>query len=230
MEAAHDLSLWGLFLSAHPVVKAVMILLAVLSAWSWAVALDKWLQLGAIRSGLAAFEKRLWSGSPLEDLEARAGDRTEDAAARVFAAGAREAREALRAQSYAPAQASLLQERCDRMMQSAIQREGARVARGLPVLATIGSAAPFVGLFGTVFGIMNAFTSIAQAQETNIAVVAPGIAEALFATALGLLAAIPAVVFYNKFAGDIDRFADQLEGLADEFAARLSRRLEERVR
>lgn len=229
--AAHDLSIWGLFMQADVVVKAVMVGLVLLSIWSWSVAIDKWLQFGALKNGAVSFEKRFWSGAPIEELEPRAGDKSEDAAARVYLAGAREWREGLRGGvGLTAAQAGLLQERCDRMMQAAIQRETARAARGLPVLATIGSAAPFIGLFGTVWGIMNAFTAIARVQETNLAVVAPGIAEALFATALGLAASIPAVVFYNKFTGDLDRFADQLDGLADEFAARLSRRLEERVR
>ena len=112
-------------------------------------------------------------------------------------------------------------------MQAATAREMARAERGLAVLATIGSSAPFVGLFGTVWGIMNAFRGIAQSRDTNLAVVAPGIAEALFATALGLLAAIPAVIFYNCLSGSLDRFATRLDALSDDVIARVSRRLQE---
>jgi biopolymer transport protein TolQ len=120
-------------------------------------------------------------------------------------------------------------DRVDRLMQAQIAREMQRASRSLGVLATVGASAPFIGLFGTVWGIMNAFTNIAQQQQTNLAVVAPGIAEALFATALGLVAAIPAVIFYNKFTGDLDRFGDRLDTFSDEVAARLSRRLGERT-
>lgn len=227
---AQDLSMWALFLKADIVVKLVMLALALASVWSWAVAIDKWMQFGDLATRAKAFEKRFWSGAPLEELEESATDRPRDAMARVFAAGAREWREARRAGGQISAvQLGLMQERCDRMMHAAIAREVAQAGRGLPVLASIGSAAPFIGLFGTVWGIMNAFTDIAAAQETNLAIVAPGIAEALFATALGLVAAIPAVVFFNKFTGDLDGFADRLEGFADEFSARLSRRLGERA-
>jgi biopolymer transport protein TolQ len=119
-------------------------------------------------------------------------------------------------------------DRVDRLMQAQIAREMGRASRNLGVLATVGASAPFIGLFGTVWGIMNAFTNIAAQQQTNLAVVAPGIAEALFATALGLVAAIPAVIFYNKFTGDLDRFGDRLDTFSDEVSARLSRRLSER--
>jgi biopolymer transport protein TolQ len=229
MEAAAiapDFTLWGLFLKADIVVKAVMIILALCSIWSWAVAIDKWLQFGELKSRAQAFEKRFWSGAALEDLDDAVTDRPKDAMARVFAVGAREFRDARR---LGPGgNLAQIQDRADRLMQAAIQREAAMAAKGLPALATIGSSAPFIGLFGTVWGIMNAFTAIANAKETNLAVVAPGIAEALFATALGLAAAIPAVIFYNKFAGDVDRFAERLEGFSDEFSARISRRLSER--
>src|SRR5262249_10240275 len=124
--------------------------------------------------------------------------------------------------------AAQLLERCDRLMQAQIAREMARASRSLGVLATVAASSPFIGLFGTVWGIMNAFININQQQQTNLAVVAPGIAEALFATAMGLAAAIPAVIFYNKFTGDLDRFGDRLETFSDEVAARLSRRVSER--
>jgi biopolymer transport protein TolQ len=145
----------------------------------------------------------------------------------VFAAASREFREARRAGIAADGGQQVL-DRVDRLMSAQIAREMQRASRSLGVLATVGASAPFIGLFGTVWGIMNAFTNIAQQQQTNLAVVAPGIAEALFATALGLVAAIPAVIFYNKFTGDLDRFGDRLDTFSDEVAARLSRRLSER--
>ncbi len=227
--AAEQLTIWTLFLEAGLVVKGVMLLLALSSLWSWAVAVDKWLQFGDLEAQAKKFERAFWSGQSIEELDDRVSDRPRDALGRVFAAMSREWRDARRLGAISAVQADLLQGRVDRLMQAQIAREVARAGRGLSILATIGATAPFVGLFGTVWGIMTAFTDIAREQQTNLAVVAPGIAEALFATALGLIAAIPAVVFYNKFQGDLDRFADRLESFSDEAAARLSRRLGERA-
>jgi biopolymer transport protein TolQ len=231
MEAAAgpDLSIGALFLQADAIVKIVMVILAIASIWSWAVAIDKWLQFGDLRRKAEAFEKRFWSGAALEDLDDGRGEARNDALARVFTVGVREWREMRRSAGMSDTQAGLLTERVDRLMQAQIARETGDASRGLGVLASVGSAAPFIGLFGTVWGIMNSFASIAAAKETNLAIVAPGIAEALFATAMGLAAAIPAVIFYNAFAGDLERFADRLETFADECAARISRRLSERV-
>jgi biopolymer transport protein TolQ len=192
------------------------------------VAIDKWGLFGELDARSREFEKTFWSGQAIEHIDDRGSDKMGAAMARVFAAGAREWRDAER-MMVTPEQVRLAQERADRLMGAAIQRELARASRGLSVLASIASATPFIGLFGTVWGIMNSFTSIATNQQTNLAVVAPGIAEALIATALGLAAAIPAVVFYNKFAGDLDRLGDRLEGFADEVTARFSRRASERV-
>jgi biopolymer transport protein TolQ len=229
VRGASDVTLWTLFSEADPVVKAVMLILALASIWTWAVAIDKWMQFGELEGKARQFEKIFWSGQSLEELDDRFSDRPRDALARVFAAAAREWRELRRGVQMSAAGANLMVDRCDRLMQAQIARELERAGRGFGVLATVGASAPFIGLFGTVWGIMNAFTNIAAQQQTNLAVVAPGIAEALFATALGLVAAIPAVIFYNKFTGDLDRFADRLEGFADEVAARLSRRLGERA-
>ena len=221
-----QITILSLFLQADPVVKGVMLMLAVASAWCWAVAVDKWLQFGDLESEGRKFERDFWSGRSMDELDDR-GDRARDAMQRVFAAAAREWREARR-NGLSPEGAQLMLERVDRLMQAQIAREMQRASRNLGVLATVGASAPFIGLFGTVWGIMNAFTNIAQQQQTNLAVVAPGIAEALFATALGLVAAIPAVIFYNKFTGDLDRFGDRLDTFSDEVAARLSRRVSER--
>jgi biopolymer transport protein TolQ len=228
MESGADqITILSLFLQADPVVKGVMLILAVASIWTWAVAVDKWLQFGDLESHARKFEREFWSGRSLDELEDRS-DRPRDALSRVYAAAAREWREARRAGAPAAENAQLMLDRVDRLMQAQIAREMQRASRSLGVLATVGASAPFIGLFGTVWGIMNAFTNIAQQQQTNLAVVAPGIAEALFATALGLVAAIPAVIFYNKFTGDLDRFGDRLDTFSDEVAARLSRRLSER--
>ena len=225
--SAQELTIWTLFLEADPVVKGVMLILAVASLWSWAVAVDKWLQFGELDSHARKFERVFWSGRSIEDMDVAESDKPRDAMGRVFSAAMREWRDARR-MALSPEAALALLERCDRLMQAQISREMSRASKSLGVLATVGASAPFIGLFGTVWGIMNAFTNIAAQQQTNLAVVAPGIAEALFATALGLVAAIPAVIFYNKVAGDLDRFGDRLDTFSDEVAARLSRRVSER--
>jgi biopolymer transport protein TolQ len=223
---AEQITVITLFLQADPVVKVVMAILAVASIWSWAIAVEKWLQFGELEQNARKFEREFWSGRSLDDMEER-GDKPRDALARVYAAASREWREARRTGATVD-HAQLMLDRVDRLMAAQISREMGRASRNMGVLATVGASAPFIGLFGTVWGIMNAFTNIAAQQQTNLAVVAPGIAEALFATALGLVAAIPAVIFYNKFTGDLDRFGDRLETFSDEVAARLSRRLSER--
>ncbi|MBY0569329.1 MAG: protein TolQ [Hyphomonadaceae bacterium] len=224
--AAEQITIWSLFLQADPVVKGVMLILAVASIWSWAVAVDKWLQFGELEQNARKVERDFWSGRSADEMDDRGSDKPRDSLSRVYAAAAREWREARR--GGIPDGQQFL-DRVDRLMQAQISREMSRASRNLGVLATVAASTPFIGLFGTVWGIMNAFTNIAQQQQTNLAVVAPGIAEALFATALGLVAAIPAVIFYNKFASDLDRFGDRLETFADEVAARLSRRLSERT-
>ena len=223
---AEQISIVSLFMQADPVVKGVMLILAIASIWSWAVAVDKWLHFGELESNARKFERQFWSGRSMDDMD-DGGDRPRDALTRVFAAASREWREARRSGLTGDASQMML-ERVDRLMQAQISREMQRASRNLGVLATVGASAPFIGLFGTVWGIMNAFTNIAAQQQTNLAVVAPGIAQALFATAMGLAAAIPAVIFYNKFTGDLDRFGDRLDTFSDEVAARLSRRLNER--
>lgn len=225
---AEQITVFSLFLQADPVVKVVMLILAIASIWSWAVAVDKWMQFGDLEQSARKFERDFFSGRTVDEIDDRGGDKPRDALARVFAAASREFREARRTGMPTGDAANLLLARADRLMQAQVSRELGRASRNLGVLATVGASSPFIGLFGTVWGIMNAFTDIAEQQQTNLAVVAPGIAEALFATGLGLVAAIPAVIFYNKFSGDLDRFADRLETFSDEVAARLSRRLGER--
>jgi biopolymer transport protein TolQ len=218
-------SFLALFLKADIVVKSVMIGLVIASIWSWAVAVDKFLQVRKLEAAARAVEATLSEGRGLDGIEP--SSQPSDAMARIIATGLGEARIARRALSLSDGGISRAIERMERVMQAAASREMARAERGLAVLATIGSSAPFIGLFGTVWGIMNAFRSIAQSRDTNLAVVAPGIAEALFATALGLLAAIPAVIFYNALAGALDRFAARIEALSDDVVARVSRRLQD---
>lgn len=215
-----------LFLMAHIVVQAVMVGLVLASVWCWAIIFNKIASFRRIRRRMEEFEDEFWSGQSLEELYRKQADQDVDGLAAVFMAAMREWKRSHEGDR--PALATLAQ-RIDRVMTTTLVREGEEMERGLMVLASTGSAAPFIGLFGTVWGIMTAFQAIAAAESTNLAVVAPGIAEALFATALGLLAAIPATIFYNKLANDVARITQQMEGFADEFLAILSREIDERL-
>jgi biopolymer transport protein TolQ len=224
--AAADFSFLSLFLEAHFVVKLVMIGLLAASVWGWAVIIEKTLLFARTRREVEDFERLFWSGQSLDDLYAMVSQRPASATAALFIAAMREWRRSIEA---SPRPLAGVQHRIERVMDVTITREMDRLERRLLFLATVGSTAPFVGLFGTVWGIMTSFQSIAVAKNTSLAVVAPGIAEALFATALGLLAAIPAVIFYNKFAADAGRFAQRFEGFCDEFLAIVSRQLDLRT-
>lgn len=228
---SHDFSMFALFLRADVVVKAVIILLLCASIWCWAIIVDKWLSLRRLNNWAKEFESNFWSGGSLDDLFDRIGAQPRDPMAAIFVAAMQEWRRSLaKGRGGRPdAPRGGLQERMDRVMQITVNREMGRVERYMTVLASTGSTAPFIGLFGTVWGIMNSFQAIAASNNTSLAVVAPGIAEALFATALGLLAAIPAVVAYNKLSKELDRYAGRLDTFADEFHAILSRQMEERV-
>ena len=219
-----DFSLWGLFARATLTVKLVMLVLIAASFWAWAIIAQKIIDYRRARAEAEAFEAAFWSGEPLDELYDRTGPEPEGASERVFAAGMSEWSRSHRQDGRLIPGA---QSRIDRSMDVAIQREAARLNRHLPLLATVGATAPFIGLFGTVWGIMNAFIEIAEQQNTNLAVVAPGIAEALLATGLGLLAAIPAVIFYNKLSTDADRIVAGHEAFADEFATILGRQLDD---
>jgi biopolymer transport protein TolQ len=223
MEVVTDYTMWALFARATLIVKLVMIMLVMASIWCWAVIVDKIIQYRKARAEAAVFDRAFWSGEPLDGLFDQIGANPAGQSQKIFAAGMLEWRRSHRQDGGLIAGA---QARIDRSMDVAIAKEAARLQKGLPVLATVGSTAPFVGLFGTVWGIMNAFIEIAQAQTTNLAVVAPGISEALLATGLGLLAAIPAVIFYNKLNADSDRIVAGYEAFADEFATILSRQLD----
>jgi biopolymer transport protein TolQ len=218
-----DFSMWALFARATITVKLVVLLLIVSSFWSWSIIIQKSMNFQGARREASKFDRAFWSGEPLEDLFESIGAKPKGRSEKIFAAGMIEWKRSHKTDGALIAGAH---SRIDRSMDVAIAKEAERLQKGLPILATIGSTAPFVGLFGTVWGIMNAFVEIAAQQNTNLAVVAPGIAEALMATALGLLAAIPAVIFYNKLSADSDRIVGGYEAFADEFSTLLSRQLD----
>lgn len=220
----HNLSIWGLFMSADPVVKLVMIGLLAASFWSWAIIFNKSIRIKTLFSSASQFEDSFWSGGSLDILYERMGNRPRDPMSAVFAAAMRE----WKRMGTATARSSItLQERIERAMHVTVTREMDKLDRHMGFLASLGSTATFVGLFGTVWGIMNSFIAISSSQNTSLAVVAPGIAEALIATAIGLVAAIPAVVAYQKLTLELNRYANRLDSFASEFGTIISRQLEE---
>lgn len=225
----HGLSLWGLFWQADIVVKLVMIALVAASVWTWAIIVEKVFTIGRSNRGASQFEDEFWSGGSLEDLYDNIGDRPSNPMEAVFVSAMREWRRSSMGATASFRSDSLrvsLQQRIERAMDISINREMAGMEKHMVFLATVGSAAPFVGLFGTVWGIMNSFSAIASSGNTNLTVVAPGIAEALFATALGLVAAIPATIAYNKVTTDLGAFGVRLEAFMSEFTAIISRQME----
>jgi biopolymer transport protein TolQ len=225
--AVHDLSMIGLFMRADLVVKAVMLILIFASVWSWAIIFEKRRTLKTLNNRANKFEDSFWSGEPLDKLYQRVKKGKMDPLIKTFAAGMEEWQNGVAGgiPSTENVQASLKQ-RVERAMAVTINREMVSLERGMTFLASIGSTATFIGLFGTVWGIMNSFSAIAGTQNTSLVVVAPGIAEALFATAVGLVAAIPAVLAYNIFSTGLSRYADRLDAFTSDFAAILSRHLD----
>lgn len=229
IEVASDLSMWSLFWRADLVVKVVILALLFASVWCWAIIFEKFFRLRRLNKQADAFESSFWSGGAIDDLYDEMGAQPQDPMSAVFVAAMREWRRAMTRGAAEEASSSLgLQERIDRVMQITANREVERIERYMTFLASTGSTAPFIGLFGTVWGIMNSFQAIGVSKNTSLAVVAPGIAEALFATALGLLAAIPAVLAYNLLSRELDRYAGRLTGFSEEFLAILSRQKEEK--
>jgi len=221
------LSIMALFLHADIIVKCVALILMFASVWCWAIIFEKKATLAKLNRRANKFEDAFWSGEPLDKLYQRIKKSPHDPLLKTFSAGMEEwqntvsggvpDREALQAS---------LRQRVERAMSIAISREMQRLERGMTFLATVGSTAPFIGLFGTVWGIMNSFNNIAHTNNTSLAVVAPGISEALFVTALGLVAAIPAVIAYNGYSNRLTRYAGRLDAFLSEFSAILSRHLE----
>ena len=223
-DTAPDFSVMAMFMQATFTVKAVMIILVLASFWSWAIIFEKWLTFSRLRRMSARFEDSFWSGQPLDDLFERIGDKARSPVERIFVAGMTEWRRSFGEGGLIPG----TQARVDRAMNVAIARESEQINRRLAFLASVGSVAPFVGLFGTVWGIKHSFESIATQQNTNLAIVAPGIAEALLATALGLLAAIPATMAYNWLLARAEVLNGGLENFADEFSTILARQIDRR--
>jgi biopolymer transport protein TolQ len=217
-----DFSFFALFLRSSFVVQLVMLSLILASFWAWTIIINKLLAYRRARAEAQVFDAAFWSGEPLDELYGQIGDAPEGASEKIFVAGMLEWRRSHRQDGELIAGA---QARIDRSMDVAIAKEAEALNKGLSFLASVASATPFIGLFGTVWGIMHSFIEIAAQESTNLAVLAPGIAEALLATALGLVAAIPAVIFYNKLSADSDRIVAGYEAFADEFATILSRQL-----
>jgi biopolymer transport protein TolQ len=223
MAAEMDFSLLALFARATITVKLVMIGLFVMSFWSWAIILRKTIMFRNSRAEAAVFDQAFWSGEPLDELFDRIGAEPQGASEKIFVAGMLEWRRSHRQDGGLIAGA---QARIDRAMNVAIARESESLGKGLSFLATTGSTAPFIGLFGTIWGVKHSFEQIALSQNTSLVTVAPGIAEALLATGIGLVAAIPAVVAYNKLNADSERILGGYDAFADEFATILSRQLD----
>jgi biopolymer transport protein TolQ len=218
-----------LFMQADWVVKLVMISLAAASLWSWTIILDKLFRFSALNREATKFEDQVASGRSLEDVAADAGTQPRHALPRMLQGALKEWRDARQKGQASEAQVAFLIQRIDRHLDATIARESARVESGLGALAIVATASPFVGLFGTVWGIMNSFQAIAIQKNTSLAIVAPSIAEALFATAIGLVAAIPAYIAFNAFSTSAGKYTARLEGFADDLSTAIQRRLAERA-
>jgi biopolymer transport protein TolQ len=226
LAAPTEVSLWGMFWSAHFVVKLVMLGLLSASVWCWAIIINKTMLFGRVTKAMDQFEEGFWSGNSLEELYTRLSASPTTGMASLFVAAMREWK---RSFSGATSAFMGLHSRIEKVLDVTIAREVERLESQLLVLASVASAGPFVGLFGTVWGIMSSFRSIAASKNTSLAVVAPGIAEALFATAIGLFAAIPALIFYNMLQGKVARAQARMETFADEFSSILSRQIDQHV-
>lgn len=226
LAATSEVTLWALFLEAGLVVKLVMIGLVAASVWTWAIIIDKSINYARVRRQFDRFEQVFWSGQSLEELFQMLSERKTVGMSAIFVAAMREWKKSFERGARSPMG---LQMRIEKAMDVTLARESERLESRLGSLASIGSSAPFIGLFGTVVGIMTSFQAIAGSKSTNLAVVAPGIAEALLATAMGLLAAIPAVIAYNKFSADAGKLSGRMEGFADEFSGILSRQIDEKL-
>ena len=231
MDAAgpQSFSFISLFLQADWVVKAVMIGLILASLGSWAVIIDKLFRFSSLNSAANRFEDQVSAGQGLEEVAAQAGNNPRDPLPRMLQAALKEWRETKAKGVLGEGQTAFLIQRIDRVLDTLIARESSKAEDGLGSLAIVATASPFIGLFGTVWGIMHAFQNIAISKNTSLAVVAPSIAEALFATAIGLIAAIPAYIAYNKFSTDAGKYAGRLENFADDLSTAIQRRLSERV-
>lgn len=223
-----DMSPLGLFMHADGVVKLVIIVLIFASIWTWAIIMQKSTKLKSLKNKAIFFEDRFWAGGSLDMLYDKINGKISDPMSSIFIAAMKEWKAAAEKNLMATAamRASLLA-RIERAINGTIGRELTQIEKHMTFLASVGSVSTFVGLFGTVWGIMNSFAAIASSQNTSLAVVAPGIAEALFATAIGLVAAIPAVLAFNKFNSEIARYAERLDHFGNDLLATMSRNLED---
>jgi biopolymer transport protein TolQ len=221
-----DFSIWGMFWDADIVVKLVIFILLAASFWCWAIIFEKLITVRNIRQKIGGFEKSFWSGELLEELYERIKNTADHPMALVFVAAMQEWKMQDLSKRNDKELKVGLKERIFQAMYLVRNQEMDKLERNTSFLATVGSTAPFVGLFGTVWGIMNSFAAIAAMQNITLVTVAPGIAEALFATAIGLFAAIPAVIFYNKFTNDMNAISSKLDDFSSEFGAILSRELD----
>lgn len=229
MDTVADFTMLGIFVRSGAVIKITMFILLMGSGWSLSVMVEKWLRLRKVNAHAAEFEDSFWAGGSLEELHARIGEHPRDPMASVFSAAMAEwQRSTSRGLVATEHMRANLQERIERVMEVTLAREMERLERHMVFLATAGAVAPFVGLFGTVWGIMNSFQAIAGSDSTNISVIAPGLSEALFTTAMGLVVAIPAIVAYNRFQRDLQHYSQRIEAFASEFTGILSRQLDER--
>ncbi len=221
-----DISIFGMFWNAHLVVKCVMLGLLFSSVWCWAIIINKTILFSKTRKAIDRFESVFWSGQSLEELYTTLSQRETIGMASLFVAAMREWK-----RSFQNAGSSFmgLHARLEKVLDVSIAREVEKLESGLIVLATVASTAPFVGLFGTVWGIMTSFRSIAASKNTSLAVIAPGLAEALLATAIGLFAAIPALIFFNNLQGIVAKVQARMESFADEFSSILSRQIDQHV-
>ncbi|MBF96779.1 MAG: Biopolymer transport protein ExbB [Alphaproteobacteria bacterium MarineAlpha9_Bin4] len=220
-----DISIWGLILQADLVVRIVMLLLLMLSIFCWAIIFEKLTKIKSLKKEALNFENNFWSGIKIDQIKDAIGNSPSHPYEAVFFAGIKEWELATKNKSINNIDVQTLERRLERTMGSTLNKEMEAIEKNTNFLATTGSSAPFIGLFGTVWGIMNSFQSIATAKNTSLAIVAPGIAEALLATALGLLAAIPAVIFYNKISGDTNNYSSKLEIFINDFTTILARQI-----
>ena len=226
MEQAVSMSVWGMFQNSDAFMKILIIILLLASVWSWAIIIEKWRIFKRIRQRSASFERQFWSGGSLDTLFNELKDKPTDPLSSIFVSAMKEWKRSMRLHKDGSFKGVNLQERIEKVMQITIEREVENLNNRLIFLASTGSVAPLAGLFGTVWGIMSSFQAIGVTKNTNISAVAPGVAEALLTTAVGLIAAIPAVVAYNKFANDIDRYTNKMETFAGELEAIISRQIE----
>lgn len=227
-EVQNSLSLIQMFWNAEPLIQLIMLFLLAASFWSWTIIFQKVFRLRQLKSMADQFEEAFWSGGALDDLYDRINNRPQDPLSVIFCSAMKEWRRSVSKGMVKTSQTrGTIQQRIERVMNLAISRETDSLERYLGFLSSTGATAPFIGIFGTVLGIMNSFQSIAMQQNTNLSIVAPGIAEALLATAIGLIAAIPAMIAYNKLSSDINRYVNRLDAFASEFSGIISRQLED---